>query len=72
MKRFFFLFVLIVGAVVFLLNASNDVRSVLGWAVTGYLLFRALPAVRADFGWLRRGIRSQTRRGFRASKVDTL
>lgn len=71
MKKLLFLLV-VVGAVVFLLNASGDVRSVIGWACTGYLIFRAFPAVRADLRAL--GVLVSSRRPFslRRSKVDTL
>lgn len=65
-------FVLVVCAVLFLLNASGDVRSVVGWSLTGYLLFRALPAVRSDFRSLAGFLSARRRLSFRRSKVDTL
>lgn len=71
MKKILLLLV-IVGAVLFLLNASGDVRSVVGWAATGYLLLRALPAVRHDFAAVGRLVSSRRRFSLRRSKVDTL
>lgn len=64
------LVLLLIGAVVFLVTASGDVRSVIGWLLTGYLLLRAFPGVRDD-------LRSLSRLRFRGlrlrpSKVDTL
>lgn len=72
MKKLLFLLV-IVGGVVFLLTASQDVRSVLGWVLTGYLVYRAAPAIGRDIRALRNlSIFSGRRISFRRSKVDTL
>jgi hypothetical protein len=72
MKKLLFALVLIGGAV-FLLLASQDVRSVLGWLLTGYLIFRAAPGIGRDFRNLRQlSLFSGRRISFRRSKVDTL
>lgn len=70
MKKVLFVLVLL-GVAVFLLTASQDVRSVLGWLLTGYLVLRALPGIGRDFQRLR-GLFTGRRISFRRSKVDTL
>lgn len=69
MKKFAGLLAL-VAIVVALLTVSGDVRSVIGWFLTGYLVVRAFPAVRSDLLMLSR-LRFRGLR-FRPSKVDTL
>lgn len=72
MKRILVISVLAGLVAMFLLNASQDVRSIVGWALTGYLVYRAFPAVAGDVRWLWRGLRSRRLFGFRTQKVDTL
>jgi hypothetical protein len=62
---------LVIAVAIFLLTASRDVRSVLGWLLTGYLVIRAVPGIGRDFQRLR-GVFSGRRLNLRRSKVDTL
>ena len=62
---------LMLAALLFLLFSSGDLRSVIGWLLTGYLVLRAFPAVRNDFAVLVGLFRGRSIR-FRRSKVDTL
>jgi hypothetical protein len=72
MKRF--LTVLAVLFAALLVYASGDVRSVLGWLMTAYLVFRAAPLVWRDLVALRRLVSSPRRflRTLRVRKGDSL
>jgi hypothetical protein len=60
-----------IAVAIFLLTASRDVRSVLGWCLSGYLIVRALPGIGRDLQRFR-ALFSGRRISLRRSKVDTL
>jgi len=60
-----------IAVAIFLLTASRDVRSVIGWLLSGYLIIRALPGIGRDLQRFR-GIFTGRRIALRRSKVDTL
>jgi hypothetical protein len=51
----------LVGLLVSLFLVQGWFGALLGWLVTGYLLWRAFPAVRKDLRFLWRGIPSATK-----------